>query len=119
MTDAMLERVRTRGPLQKWRARFARRDDYTGTAPDWKDYIEEVVTLNVTVRTTNLPRAKRPNEFTGWILSVVVAGGVQPASHSGRIDWAEYSESDYGGTGEFLFEEWRMQLLEEVECQQP
>lgn len=110
MTDAILERVRARGPIQKWRARFARRDDVTGSAPEWKDYVEEVVTLSVVVRGTRVGR-----QPAGWILNVFVAGGVQPASHSDRIEWAEYSEADYGGNGEFLVEEWRMQLLEEAE----
>jgi hypothetical protein len=75
-------------------ARFARRDNEEGTAPDWSE--KRSVTLFVRLR-------EKPfkNHPAGEILELTPE----------RMDWASYSERDYVGWGEFLAEEWRMQLF--------
>lgn len=75
-------------------ARFANRDNAAGTAPEWSE--PRQVTLNVTLRAKDFKRYKK-----GEILTLSVAD----------FPWAEYGQYDYCGDGEFLCEEYRMQII--------
>lgn len=85
-----------RAGTRRFYARFARRDNAEGTGPEWS--APEWVTLYVALR--EKPMRDHPK---GEILTLTPEGK----------EWAEYGESDYCGEGEFLCEEYRMQLMEE------
>jgi hypothetical protein len=65
-------------------ARFARRDNEDGDAPDWGK--SRIVTLVIERRQKSLPRARQRGEFTGDILTMNVKD----------FSWAEYGAVDQG-----------------------
>lgn len=71
--------------------------------------------MELEVATRGTPVGRQPK---GWIFAIYIHSGVNRA-HGGprradEVAWAEYSEGDYCGHGEFLFEEYRMVLIEQV-----
>lgn len=80
-------------------AQFAKRDNAEGTGPECG--APRPVTLLVTRRETNLPRAKHPGQFAGDILTVIVE----------EFNWAEYGHEAYCGDNHWLTENYRMQIL--------
>ena len=85
------------------RARFAKRDNEAGDAPDWSHPRE--VTLHIERRSKSLSRAKRHGDFAGDLLAMNVED----------FGWAEYG-AHHQCEGEFinqyLAEEYRMDVLE-------
>ena len=81
------------------RARFARRDNEAGDAPDWgppKD-----VSLYIQRRPVNVRYGKR----------LLLAGEIITLTPK-EFSWAEYGMQDYCGDGEFEEEEYRMKIEE-------
>lgn len=106
-SDKFLDAIRNRH--SRFAARFAKRDTVDGSAPDWSDFPIQVVELWIQL-TTQVHGSRPP----GYILSVMPE---QVHDHAGTDigSWAEYSETHYCGNGEWLAEEYRMQLLEVIE----
>lgn len=79
-------------------ARFSRRDNEDGDAPDWSP--PKNVTLRIQRRTKTVRQGKRVYP-AGQIISVYVTD----------FDWAEYAEDQYEN-GTFMAEEYRMQIIQ-------
>lgn len=90
--DAILESIRN--GKRVFKARFANQDNADGSAPEWSDYRE--VTLFVQLRAKAFK--KHP---VGEILCLTPE----------NVSWAEYSEKSYCGHGHFMAENYRMELL--------
>jgi hypothetical protein len=85
------------------RARFARRDNFDGDAPDWQE--SKMVTLMVHIRdgTKRLTKRILPLPVSHNNISVTVLD----------FEWAEYGSEDYcPESNEFLVEDYRMQIIE-------
>ena len=105
-SDPILDAIR-RGHT-RFMARFAKRDNRAGTAPEWSDYPAGIYKFAITLR--DKPYKNRPK---GEILSITPIDG-EPG-WVGADAWAEYTEASYCGNGEFLIEEYRMQLVSVAE----
>jgi hypothetical protein len=81
-------------------AKFAKRDNAEGTAPDWSD--PTVVTLDVVLRERDVKVFGRQH-YAGEIIRISVYG----------LNWCDYGPEDFGADNVFETEEWRMQLLED------
>ena len=102
-SDKFLDAIRA--GKKQFIARFAKRDNKDGDGPEWSDYDQGLVILRATIRQKDIRHGGRTYP-KGQIISLY---------SSYPKGWAEYSEDDYCGNGEFLAEEYRMQLLEVVE----
>lgn len=94
-TDTWLDAIRA--GKRKFRVRRARRDIEDGSAPEWG--ADEVVTISVFL--ADARHAK--HHHVGKILTLALVED---------LAWAEYSEGDYCGEGQFMAEEYRLQLRE-------
>lgn len=81
--------------------RLSNRDNKSGTSPEWDDWTKGKLYLRR--RETPLPpkmrkKSKEPN--VGDIIELCLED----------IGWAEYSQSDYVGNGQFMVENYRMEI---------
>lgn len=83
------------------RVRLAKRDNEEGDAPDWRP--EEIVTLHIERRDVPLKRRGRIVEPAGTLLVMNIQE---------HPEWAEYSAHHDCGDGEWLCEQYRMEILE-------
>jgi hypothetical protein len=96
MVDSLLDSLKDGCRV---RAKFARRDNEEGDAPDWGPV--KTVTLNV-MRRDKAIKHRGVVHPVGELTSLTVKD----------FDWAEYDQRSYCEDGEFLAEEYRMKIVE-------